>query len=253
MSELTWTPGKVVWRELMTQDVASAKAFYSAMFGWTATDMDMGPDQPPYTILAIGERGVGGLTAAGEAPMSSWMSYVSVPDVDAAIATATARGGSVLFGPMDADVVGRFAGIADAEGAVIGLMRANQGDMPSTPPEGAEFCWETVSAVDVDRAQAFYTAVFGWQTSPGPGGQGVVFGTGPEPMDMVADLQEAHNIPPSWLAYVVVPDVDAAAAQATSLGAVVLASNIAVPGVGTITVIRDPVGAHIGLFQPAPR
>ena len=35
MSEPMWTPGRVVWRELMTKDVEASKAFYGAMFGWT--------------------------------------------------------------------------------------------------------------------------------------------------------------------------------------------------------------------------
>ena len=250
MSEPMWTPGRVVWRELMTKDVEASKAFYGAMFGWTFQEMPMGPDQPPYTLAQVGDRQVGGITPAGDAPVCFWLSYVSTEDVDGAVAAATAAGGSAMFGPFDVPEVGRLAGILDFEGACIGLLRATTGDSPPAPPTGPEFCWETLSSGDVERAKAFYSAVFGWQTSDGPGGHGFVFGVGPGFENAVADVQPAEGMPPSWITYVVTEDSAASAGKAAALGGTVIATNIVVPSVGVIAIVQDPAGAFLGLFQP---
>lgn len=103
---------------------------------------------------------------------------------------------------------------------------------------------------DLPKARRFYQSLFGWdlQDMPMPGGGsytmiGVGEGTG-------GGMMEDPSAPPHWLAYVGVADVRAKTAQAKSLGATVLQDVMQVGEYGTMSVIRDPSGATIALWQP---
>jgi len=61
--------------------------------------------------------------------------------------------------------------------------------------------------------------------------------------------QHAPGAPSAWLPYVLVDDVKAAAAKAKSLGANVVVETQEVPNMGWFSIITDPTGAHLGLWQ----
>ena len=116
------TPGIVSWNELMSRDPEASKRFYTELFGWTSESMNMGP-AGEYVMLKSGERPAAGLVRlpaeAGPAP-TMWMSYVTVEDLPSAVAKAKALGARVCrdVTPLP---MGRFAVIADPQGAAIGL------------------------------------------------------------------------------------------------------------------------------------
>lgn len=252
MSEPTYTPGRVVWRELMTDDIAKAKGFYGELFGWTWKDMPMGEGQPAYPIAQVGDKGIGGMMQKPkDAPFPPfWLSYVSVKDVDASCASAKDGGGSVQMPPMDIPEVGRLAVISDFAGAAIGLLRSSRGDQPQGMPRPGEFCWETLSTPDVERAKSFYSRAIGWKAGAGTNGI-PTFGTGGDSMEaQVADIQKAENMPPMWMTYVVVEKLEPSRDRVAKLGGKVAVPLIEVPNVGRIAVIADPTGGHLGLFEP---
>jgi predicted enzyme related to lactoylglutathione lyase len=117
--------GTFGWRELLTNDVAKAKAFYGATLGWTFNDM---PTQMggTYTLAHSGQAMVGGVmdmagvTPPGEPP--HWFNYIEVDDVDHRVGLVAENGGKVLRPPFNIPNVGRIAIIADATGAPVGLM-----------------------------------------------------------------------------------------------------------------------------------
>lgn len=118
-------PGALAWNELGTRDVAAAKQFYGAVFGWAFDDQDMG-EMGTYTILKLGEDMVGGLMDIGgrvpdEVP-AHWLAYFAVEDTDAAVAKAQAERGNVTFGPVDIPA-GRFAVVSDPAGAVFAVIQ----------------------------------------------------------------------------------------------------------------------------------
>lgn len=244
-SKPSYRPGHVVWRELMSTDFDRSKAFFTELFGWTATDMPM--PESTYTIFSLGERGIaGGMQNPPESPApSAWNSYVSVPDVDAALARATKLGGKALYEIHDMPDIGRFVGIMDPQGAVLSVMKGSKGDMPATMPETGDFCWETLSAKDVDAAKAYYTAVVGWKAGEGPGGM-AVFKAGDS---TVVDIQPARGDRSHWMTYVVVENIGDTCGKTERLGGKVLVPEFAIPEVGHIAVIQDPTGATIGLFK----
>jgi hypothetical protein len=123
-AKLDGAPGSVSWNELMTPDAAKAKAFYTALVGWTTKGQDMGGFE--YTMLHKGDEQVGGLMEMSgpewEGVPPHWMNYVTVTDCDATAEKAKALGGQVVHGPDDIPNIGRFAILKDPTGAMISVI-----------------------------------------------------------------------------------------------------------------------------------
>jgi len=120
-NEMDKTPGIFSWNELMTRDSDASSKFYTALFGWTSEDMDMGGFT--YTMFKTGGRAVGGmivLPPEAESMPVMWMGYVTVQNLEASVAKAGELGAKVLK-EITAIEMGRFAILADPQGAVIGL------------------------------------------------------------------------------------------------------------------------------------
>lgn len=120
--------GHFVWNELMTRDVARAKAFYGAILGWSFEDMPM-DGGGAYTVCKAGDKTVGGIMPATFLPPGApdhWFVYIDVDDVDARVAKVAAAGGKVTRPPFDIPGIGRIAIIEDATGAALGIMTAAQ-------------------------------------------------------------------------------------------------------------------------------
>jgi hypothetical protein len=116
------------WDELLVDDIEAAKSFYSEVFGWTASDMDMGEGQS-YTIFNSGDQQrAGGMAKppGAEAVPSRWMVYILSPDVDAHAAKAQELGAQISLEPVDVPNVGRLAILTDPTGAPFGLFRTAQ-------------------------------------------------------------------------------------------------------------------------------
>lgn len=122
--ELVNEPNTYGWSELLTSDVDGAKTFYGGVFGWGAETSGEGPGA--YTEWKVDGRSVGGMMARpaelpGEVP-DFWGVYFVVEDCDAAVARVQELGGSLRMGPMDIEP-GRFAVVADPQGAAFNVMR----------------------------------------------------------------------------------------------------------------------------------
>ena len=111
-----------------------------------------------------------------------------------------------------------------------------------------------LNTTDVSKAKAFYTKMFGWKLEDVAMPNmtytliGVGEGTGGGMMQ-----QMQPGAPSLWLAYVLVDDVAAATAKAKSLGAKVMMDVTPVMDMGSFSIIIDPTGAHLGLWQEAKR
>lgn len=115
--------GVFSWNELMTTDVAAAKAFYKDLLGWTLQDIN--PNGMDYTIAKAGSRETGGIMGMPEGSNGmppSWGSYVSVDNVDSIVSKVKKLGGKICVDPRDIPDVGRFAVIQDPQGAMLSLI-----------------------------------------------------------------------------------------------------------------------------------
>jgi len=113
--------------ELVSADPEAARAFYSALFGWTHTSMPT-PNGVDYTLFLGDGFQPGGRPAAGMLPMmpgmteSLWLVYFAVADLDAALARVPLLGGSVQSPVIPVPHVGRLAWVADPTGALFQLV-----------------------------------------------------------------------------------------------------------------------------------
>lgn len=109
------------WNELHATDVAAGKSFYPALFGWRAKE------SPEYTEWHLGENAIGGMlrSHAPEGVPAYWIPYFAVADCDAAVARAQASGAMVFSPPMDIEKVGRFAVLADPQGATFAVIKVS--------------------------------------------------------------------------------------------------------------------------------
>lgn len=256
MSKAPNTSGRIVWHELVTPDPKTALGFYGELFGWTGSEMDMGP-AGKYTILKSGGEDVGGAVAPpnGAKIPPSWLAYCTSLDVDAAAKKATALGGKVMSGPLDIPNVGRFAVIVDPQGAALAAFKQveERPELQGTPPAGA-FCWDELLTSDPKAALAFYRDVYGWGVEDkdmGPMGTYHLLKRGER---MAAGIMKAPmpGQPPAWLSYVAVNDVDDRAKRAEQLKGKLVVPPSDIPGVGRFAVVADRQGATFGLFQGAP-
>lgn len=111
--------------------------------------------------------------------------------------------------------------------------------------EHGTFCWNELMTGDVEKAKEFYTKLVGWDTQAWPGAMPyTVFKTGDKQVGgMMQITPEMGNVPPHWMAYVAVENVDKIAADAEGLGGKILVPPTDIPGVGRFVCVQDPTGA----------
>jgi len=108
-----------------------------------------------------------------------------------------------------------------------------------------------LNTTDVNEAKSFYRNMFDWELEDvkmGPSGTYTMIkvgdGTGggllKNPMP---------GVPSFWLAYVLVDDIRSATNRAALLGAKIVKDSIEVPDMGWLSIIEDPTGAALGLWQ----
>lgn len=121
-----------------------------------------------------------------------------------------------------------------------------------TMPGHGSFCWNELSTTDDDAAKKFYAELFGWEYKAGEVG-GMVYSeimAGGRPVGGIYKMgAEQAGMPPHWMPYVSVDDVDGAAGRVESLGGKVFVPPTDIPNVGRFCVISDPTGAAISIIK----
>lgn len=115
--------GALAWMQLNAGDPGAAAVFYQAVFGWTHR-RDAMPQGGDYVTWSAGEQPVGGgmPMPAGVAAPAHWLVYFGAADVDGAVERALQLGGKALVPPTDIPGAGRFAVLADPQGAAFALV-----------------------------------------------------------------------------------------------------------------------------------
>lgn len=252
------------WYELMTSDRAAAETFYSKVVGWTL--QPFGSAEDPYTIIEANGRGIGGLMtipkeARAHGLTPCWVGYVHVTDIDSAVEGIRAAGGQVHREPELIPSVGRFAVMADPQGAMFNLLQPQGSDMPLLPMGTVGgIDWHELHSSDWEKGFEFYASQFGWSKTEamdmGAMGTYQMFAMEPAPEGaagggtcgaMMNDPQAAR---PYWLFYFHVDDIDAALARVQGSGGTVLFGPQEVPGGMWIINAADPQGALFALVGP---
>ena len=249
-------PSGFVWYELFTTDLDAAKAFYSAVVGWTVHDSGMGG--PRYEIFGSSGIDVGGMmswTSVGESHPTSWMAHIHTSDIDAEAAAVEADGGGILRPPSEIPGVGRFSVVHDPQGAGYMLFQPNGTETPPrlSPPAAGSVGWHELGTTDWEKAWDFYAGHYGWKkdmaVDMGPFGTYQTFraGDGGGGMMNVPPETRPPDFRPGWLYYFVVESINAAADRVTQNGGVITHGPAQVPGGGWIVQATDPQGGRFAL------
>ena len=245
-----------VWYELMTTDAKAAESFYGKVVGWTP----QAADQPgmPYTLLMAGSSRIAGLMtlpaeACANGARPGWTGYIGVDDADAMVARIGKAGGSMRMPPMDIPGIGRFAMVADPQGAVFNLFQPAGPGEPSPTGQNGSVAWHELMAADGASAFDFYAKLFGWTRDEaidlGPMGRYQLFAVNGQVIGGM--MTKPAEVPaPFWGYYFQVDGIGPALERLKAGGASVLNGPMEVPGGSWVVQAIDPQGAMFALVGP---
>lgn len=253
-------PGKVIWRELLTNDPVASQEFYGELFDWTfesvGTAAGLGSNTA-YTLIRHNGKLIGGMidTVAlnNRADISQWVISMSVTDIDVAVAAFTAGGGEVKTPPIDLQRRGKLALVRDAEGALLALLQTRDGDPADHEPEVGGFLWDELWTTDVERATTFYEGVAGlegadWDIdghSKSGANYRLLKGDGKPRLGIM--LNPLEGLDPVWVSYLRVESPASITAKVVALGgSIIVAAQPRALG-GEVAFIAGPSGAGIAL------
>ena len=271
-----YIPGVPCWIDLRQPDPDAAAEFYGGLFGWELEDTMPAGSPGKYFMARLGGGDVAAIGSQrdGVPPTSAWNTYVRVASADDTAAKVRDAGGTVLTEPFDIFDAGRMAVFADPEGAGFSVWQANRHPGAAVVNEPGSLNFNNLNVRDPEGVNAFYGAVFGWETIEMGGGfaMWVLAGYGdhletldpgirermaemgaPERFeDVVASLNPiSDDTPPSWGLTFAVDDADATATRAEALGGRVVVPPLDAPWV-RMTVITDPQGATFSASKFVP-
>ena len=179
-----------------------------------------------------------------------WLAYISCPNVDEIVQQAESLGAKVFVKPQDIPDVGRFAILADPQGAVFSAFASSNPPQPEEDPKVGEFSWHELATTDFEAGFRFYQTLFGWEKREdhdmGPMGVYRLFGrNGKEIGGMFNKPPEMASVPPHWLPYVMVDAASALVERVKANGGQVLNGPMEVPGGTWIAQCLDPQGRGV--------
>jgi predicted enzyme related to lactoylglutathione lyase len=246
-------PGTMSWTDLATTDQEGAKAFYAGLFGWEIEDMPI-DETSVYSMAKVDGREVAaiagqppGAAAAGVPP--AWQTYVTVESADAAADRAAELGATVIAPAFDVMEAGRMAVIQDPQGAFFMVWEPSRHIGAGLVNAPGALVWNELASPDLDASSAFYRDLFGWTIEPFP----------ESPQPYLSIKNRDHNnggirelsppgVPPHWLVYFGIDDLDAGLAKVEELGGTKHAGPIDI-GMAKIGIVQDPQGAAFALYD----
>ena len=247
-SVTTYPHGTFSWAENSSTDPDRAIAFYMDLFGWGKNEMPI-DDKHSYTMFQ--HQGENAAALSGMIPEglpSFWYNYVTVENVDALVDVVAASGGQISFGPADVFDNGRMLHIQDPEGARLGLWQPKQHIGAGIVNTVGAMCWNELLTRDAETAKAFYSTVLGWEFY-GDEHYIHIKNRGRSNGGMMQMDENYGEMPPMWMVYFHVADIDGAMERVEELGGRVVTQKMEAPDTGWFTVIEDPAGAVFYIMQ----
>lgn len=259
MSERTsYAPGTPCWIELGgIPDLEKAIAFYGGLFGWDVPEPENAEQTGGYRLALKGGKPVAGMMPLMEEGQPAvWTTYVSVEDADATATAVKGAGGAAIAEPMDVMDLGRMAVFTDPAGAVIGIWQPGTFVGAEIVSEPNAVVWNELNTRDPGEAKSFYGDVFGWgfEEREFETGTYTSIKVGEDSVGGMIDITDRapDEVPPHWLVYFAVDDVDATVAKATGSGGGVVLEPFDIAEVGRIAIVKDPFDAVFAAMTPDP-
>lgn len=243
-------PGRFVWHDLLTKDVDAAKRFYGELLGWRFEDTKRG--DRAYVLARLTSTPLAGIVDVSANPDAGpqWLSFMSVADVNAAVAAVQVEGGKILVEARDLEPFGRVAVVADPQGAPLGLAQLRRPRPEPAQATRGHFFWMEYLASDAPKALEFYKRLVGYDSALSDSRLGVdyhILRTTRGRAGLFQLPATAANVLPNWLPYVLVDDPAAMAPRVESLGGRILVPAAPERRNGSLVVIADPGGAALAL------
>jgi predicted enzyme related to lactoylglutathione lyase len=246
-------PGTFSWVDLATTDQDAARAFYGALFGWEADDMPAG-EGVTYSMMRVGDKHVAAIAPQPEAQREAgvpplWNSYVTVASADTTAALAAELGGTVHAPPFDVLDAGRMAVIQDPQGAFFMVWEPKRHIGAGLVNAPGALVWNELASNDLDGSTAFYAALFGWSIAPFEGSEQLYLSIkNGERSNGGIRAATPPGVPPHWLVYFGVDDLDASIDRVRELGGTLHAGPIDIQ-MARIAIVADPQGAVFALYD----
>jgi uncharacterized protein len=103
---------------------------------------------------------------------------------------------------------------------------------------------------DLAKAKTFYSALFGWEFQDNEMSPTMIYSTFKPDEAPGGGITSFPGGNPGWLAYVGVKEINESTEKARSLGATIVLGPQEIPGIGWMTILQDPTGCTIAIFQP---
>ncbi|WP_338931536.1 VOC family protein [Streptomyces netropsis] len=255
-----FSEGMPCWADVTLPDLEAGKRFYGELLGWT---FDVGTARFGYYTQASRDgRKVAALVPKTDGRMpTAWGVYFASSDAVATAGRIEAAGGRIIVGPMGIADFGRMVVAADPDGAVFGVWQAGSHRGFELRGEPGAYGWTEVYTRDPKAVDAFYEAVFGFESTDVSEEAGMEFaiwtpaGKPATPEHAVggrAVLDDSFpaEMPAHFLTYFVVDGCDAAAHAAVGLGGRILREPQDTP-YGRFAVLADDQGASFAVIDLA--
>jgi uncharacterized protein len=248
-----YTPGTFSWTDLTTTDQEGAKAFYGALFGWTADDRPVG-DGIVYSMMLLDGDPVAAISPQPQQQRDAdvpptWNSYITVESADAALERAKHLGATVHAPAFDVMDSGRMGVVQDPQGAYVLVWEPRNTPGAAVVNAPGALSWNELVTSDMEASASFYSELFEWTVTPVEG-----FGM---PYMTIAN-REGHSNggiraasetePNYWLVYFGTDDAQAVLAKVDELGGSPLMGPMEIGEGMTLAAAADPQGAVFALY-----
>jgi hypothetical protein len=236
---LTYHPGKFIWHDLVTNDVATAKTFYSQLFNWTYEQYGH------YTIVKLNNNRIGGIIdvplKTSKHHVARWIPSLSVADVDQATSMVLANGGIIHKGPENVDDRGRVALVSDPHGAKLSLIKTKTGDPKDGPIAEGSWLWNELWTNNPSDSADFYKELAGYSMVEELDSYLILKADG----KWRAGIRELFNkaLEQRWVPVIRVMDVKAISTLGKQLGGKVLIEPENPNYADQVALLADPSGA----------
>ncbi len=248
-------PGKMLWADLVTPDLAAAERFYGGLFGWTFQSVRAG--RTNYAVAMLDGRPVAGLLEKAIPPgarhQSAWLTFLAASDIDSVKRLAVSHGAKILADTKNYPMRGRQCVLSDPEGAVFALLASSSGDSPDYLPVTGDWIWSSLHVKNAGSEAAFYQNLFGYDVFDLPSEDGL------EHLILSSDdyarasandwARGSARRHPHWLNFVRVENTAASTAKVLATGGRVLVQPRMDRHGGMVAVVADPAGAPFGLME----
>jgi len=249
--------GEVCWADLQTSDVAAAKDFYAALFGWRYEDLPT-PDGRSYAKAFLGQELV--TVIAPQNPQQQqagapgqWNVYFAVDDAAGLTADVPHAAGSLEFGPEAVEGTGVMVFFSPPGGGTTGAWQAGSHFGAARTEEPGALAWVELLTPEPQAAVGFFQQLLGHEVTEYPQDDGGTYTTlmvdGTEVAGIATVPAAEPNLEPGWQVYFGVASVADAVAAARAAGGVVLVEPEGGEEAGTVATLADPQGGVFSVLE----